>query len=487
MKIREQPHLYYFYVSLNLRRVACEEPSSHKTSNNPVKYVTRVFFHNLPTRKNRADTHNKSMGKLGRKYILVVVAVLVVAAAFCMLGIDAKTVAGAQPIEYSEPIVNVSLAFGDYTAVYRDEPLSAADFTVTEEMHERRINAPYEEKLECVEECLALGASPKAAILYCFPRLKHTVETAIKNIERDPKNAETEFRPYSKPMFYITRETVGYSVNEQRLYYDIYLALRKSAEVKVAVAAEEIAPEITADELKEYTVLRSRFATDYSSSGENRKHNIRLALGKINGKRVDDGVEFSFNKTVGRRTAANGFQDAKIIVDGEYVEGTGGGVCQASTTVYNCALLSDMRIVEARNHSLPPSYVPPSFDAMVNSGGSDMRFINETGGPIFIRAYGTDDQAIVEIYGKKPQYKIVRDSVVTSKSAVPIDKTIVDEKGKYVTEDMLSGESKRVRYGVAGLTSEGYLLYYEDGKLADRKLIRKDVYRSVQGVIAVKP
>ena len=52
---------------------------------------------------------------------------------------------------------------------------------------------------------------------------------------------------------------------------------------------------------------------------------------------------------------------------------------------------------------------------------------------------------------------------------------------------MLSGESKRVRYGVAGLTSEGYLLYYEDGKLADRKLIRKDVYRSVQGVIAVKP
>ena len=426
------------------------------------------------------------MEKIGRKYILIVVAALALVV-FCVFRGGAKSDAGAQSVGSGEGRVSISLTFGDYAATYCDEPLDAADFTVTEEMHERRINASYAEKLECVEESLALGSSPRAAILYCFPRLKNTVDEAIKNIEREPKNAETEFRPYSTPMFYITRETVGYSVNEQRLYYDIYLALRKSAEVKVAVAAEEIVPEITADELKEYTALRARFTTDYSSSGENRKHNIRLALSKINGKRVDDGVEFSFNKTVGRRTVANGFQDAKIIVDGEYVEGVGGGVCQASTTVYNCALLADMRIVEARNHSLPPSYVPPSFDAMVNSGGSDMRFINDTGGPIFIRAYGTGDTAIAEIYGKKPQCKIVRDSVVTSKSAVPTDKTIIDEAGKYVTEDMLSGDSKRVRFGTAGLTSEGYLLYYEDGKLVDRKLIRKDVYRSVQGIVAVKP
>lgn len=419
------------------------------------------------------------------KYITLVAAtIMLVAVCGLFCGNAAHASAAAAP---DDGIVTIGLTFGDYRAEYRDEPLRAPDFTIIEEMHERRINAPYEEKLQCMEECLALGASPKAAVLYCFPRLKDVVDEAIKNVEREPKNAVTEFRPYSSPMFCITREKVGYSVNEQRLYYDVYLALRRGRSVTVPVAADEILPEITADELKQYTVLRAKFTTDYSSSGENRKHNIRLALGKINGKRVDDGVEFSFNKTVGRRTAANGFQDAKIIVDGEYVEGTGGGVCQASTTVYNCALLADMRIVEARSHSLPPSYVSPSFDAMVNSGASDMRFINETGGPVFIKAYGTDERAVVEIYGKKPQYKIVRDSVVTSKSAVPLDKTIVDEEGKYVTDDMLPGDVKRVRYGVAGLASEGYLMYYENGKLVDRKLVRRDVYRSVQGVIAVKP
>ena len=124
---------------------------------------------------------------------------------------------------------------------------------------------------------------------------------------------------------------------------------------------------------------------------------------------------------------------------------------------------------------------------MVNSGSSDLKFTNNSGGPVFIRAYGTDTTAVVEIYGLKLPYKIVKESKVISRSAVPDDKIITDTECKYVTEDMLPGEAKRVSYGSAGLTSEGYLAYYKDGKLIERKLIRKDVYRSVQGVVAVKP
>ncbi len=390
-------------------------------------------------------------------------------------------------VSAEETPVTISMEFSGISALYEDKPLTAPDHTVTAEFHERRINAPYREKLECVEENLKKGSSPKAAVLYCFPLLEKTVDKVIADVNRDAVNASISFKPYERPMFYITRETVGYSVNEQRLYYDIYNALRKSPSAKVRIAADELKPSVTAEELKEYTQLRASFKTDYSSSGENRKHNIRLALSKINGRRLDDGKEFSFNTAVGKRSAANGFQEAKIIVGGEYVNGTGGGVCQASTTLYNCALLADMSVTCVRNHSLPPSYVPPSFDAMVNSGSSDLKFTNNSGGPVFIRAYGTDTTAVVEIYGLKLPYKIVKESKVISRSAVPDDKIITDTECKYVTEDMLPGESKRVSYGSAGLTSEGYLAYYKDGKLIERKLIRKDVYRSVQGVVAVKP
>lgn len=95
-------------------------------------------------------------------------------------------------------------------------------------------------------------------------------------------------------------------------------------------------------------------------------HNIALAAEKINGCILADGEEFSFNGRVGARTESNGFLSAPIILEGDFVEGVGGGVCQASTTVYNAALLAGMEITEQHPHSLRVGYVEPSFDAMVS-------------------------------------------------------------------------------------------------------------------------
>ena len=56
---------------------------------------------------------------------------------------------------------------------------------------------------------------------------------------------------------------------------------------------------------------------------------------------------------------------SKIISNGTFVDGFGGGVCQVSTTLYNAALLSGLEIMEVHNHSLPVSYIEPSFDAIL--------------------------------------------------------------------------------------------------------------------------
>lgn len=448
-----------------------------------VEFYAEEFFQKLPTIYGPRLNNNKNMGtKKSRSTYMAFFA------AVTLLFVAAVYVCGAgETASAEENLITVEMTFGDNRSFYEDIPLEAPDFTVTSEFHDRRINAPYAEKIRCVEENLSRGSSPKAALLYCFPLLEQKVDEIIKSVNCLPVDATITFKPYARPMFYITREHIGYSVNEQRLYYDIYNALRKSPSARVKVSADELKPSVTAEELKTYTALRASFTTDYSHSNENRKHNIRLALSKINGKTLKKGEEFSFNKTVGKRSAANGFQEAKIILEGEYVEGVGGGVCQASTTVYNCALLADMKITSVRNHSLAPSYIAPSFDAMVNSGSSDMKFVNESDGPVFIRAYGDDTTAHVEIYGLKMPYKIVKESKVVSRSAVPEDKFFTDTENKYVSEEMLSGETKRVSYGAAGLSSEGYLSYYRNGVLIERKLIRKDVYRSVQGLVAVKP
>ena len=384
----------------------------------------------------------------------------------------------------NEPL-SVTLRFFGKETTFVALPEPEPDFTITTDFHQRRINASYDEKMECIDKSLSLGASVKSAILYTLPRLEKTVTEFISSVDCEPIDATMTFKPYNKPMFTISAEKEGYKINEQRLYYDIYLALKKSSSAVIEAKAERLEPTVTANELKKYTELRSSFSTDYSSSNENRKHNIRLALSKLNGKKINAGEEFSFNATVGKRTISNGFSDAKIIVDGEYVDGTGGGVCQASTTLYNCAILGDMKVTSVRAHSLPPSYVPPSFDAMVNSGTSDFKFINSSSGPVFIRAYGNDTSAVVQLYGEKLSYEIKRESVVVSRTAIPEDKTIIDEKNEYDTATLLPGESKRVRYGASGLCSEGYLYYYKNGKLIDKKLIRKDTYRPIQGLIAL--
>ena len=148
-------------------------------------------------------------------------------------------------------------------------------------------------------------------------------------------------------------------------------------------------------------VKRSSFSTNYSSSTLERKHNIYLASKSIDKTMVDVGGEFSFNLVVGGRTEKRGYQKSKIIINGEFADGVGGGVCQVSTTLYNAVILAGLEIVEYHPHSLPVSYVAPSFDAMVNSSYADLKFRNNTQNPIIIRAWADGDRLKIDILGQK--------------------------------------------------------------------------------------
>lgn len=236
-------------------------------------------------------------------------------------------------------------------------------------------------------------------------------------------------------------------------------------------------------------VCRATFYTSYPLSSEERKSNIALAVKSLDKTLVDINGEFSFNKTVGARTEKNGYKSAKIIVGGEFVDGIGGGVCQVSTTLYNAVLLSGLKITECHAHSLPVSYVAPSFDAMVNSGSADLKFINNTDNPIIIRAFADGSVLRMEIWGEPLKIKYVRQSVVTGEIPAPMEKEVVDIVGEY--PELYQGERLVVRYSKTGLTSEGFLVGTINGRTVSVKKIRTDKYNAQQGLIvlgsAVKP
>lgn len=227
-------------------------------------------------------------------------------------------------------------------------------------------------------------------------------------------------------------------------------------------------------------VLRAYFSTDYSKSSAERKHNIFLAAKSLNSAFVDAGGEFSFNGAVGQRTEGRGYKRAKIIVNGEFVEGVGGGVCQVSTTLYNAVVRAGLTVTEFHAHSLAVSYVAPSADAMVNSGSADLRFINDTHNPVIIKTRADGNTLTVKIYGEPLKEKYELKSLV-KEEILPHYTVITDSAGEY--PDLLQGERRIIKAGKKGLISEGYIVKTVNGKVLSKTRVRRDKYLAVDGVM----
>lgn len=230
-------------------------------------------------------------------------------------------------------------------------------------------------------------------------------------------------------------------------------------------------------------VVRAEFFTSYPASTDERKHNIKLAAAAIDGFFLDVGAEFSFNATVGERSQEKGYKQAKIICNGKFTDGVGGGVCQVSSTLYNAALLAGLKITEFHPHSLPVSYIAPSFDAMVNSAGADLRFVNDTHNPVIIETSFDDAVLRVKIHGEPMPERYARQSRITEEIPASEPETLIDEKGEY--PDLFKGEKRVLTYGRNGYKSEGVLIKIVNGKPVSSQVIRTDKYNPVNGVIVV--
>lgn len=156
-------------------------------------------------------------------------------------------------------------------------------------------------------------------------------------------------------------------------------------------------------------VVIGEYSTRYNAAVTGRSENIRLSAETINNIILGPGDDFSFNTIVGQRTEARGYQRANVILDGDLVEGLGGGICQTSTTLYNAADYSGLTIIERRRHSLPIAYVPKGRDAMVSWGTSDLRFRNDYTFPVILRTYITQGQIKIEVRVSKENADVIKE------------------------------------------------------------------------------
>ena len=133
---------------------------------------------------------------------------------------------------------------------------------------------------------------------------------------------------------------------------------------------------------------------------QNRNINLQLLCKALDGHIIQPGEEFSYNTVVGERTAERGYKPATAYSGKRMIKDIGGGVCQGSTTLYNCALLADVEINERVCHGAKVGYIKLGLDAAVNwNTKTDLRFTNNFHFPMMIRAEVSDGYVKMQILG----------------------------------------------------------------------------------------
>ena len=319
--------------------------------------------------------------------------------------------------------------------------------------------------------------SPIDAILSTLEQAAYRAPSDAYIVSFNPDDADEPFT--------FQPEIYGQRLDTTAVREQILAMVNNLQSGEILLKTELIYPNVTVDQLKQTVALRNRSVTSISTtSTEDRTENIRIAMAKINGTILEHGQTFSFNKTVGRRTMENGFLPAIEYAYGLQQMGWGGGVCQASTTMYLGAVQSGMTILKREPHSMAVNYTDLGMDATVSDTKGreiDFTFRNDTGSPIYIAAHVVNSSTSkkrflceVRIYGQSLgdiSYKLEAETVeVIPKPLTPTMKE--DKEGDYVT---YVDETHTVE-GREGYIVNAYLVTTQNGYAIARDLITTDEY-----------
>lgn len=381
---------------------------------------------------------------------------------------------------------SLTLKYKDKTWTFDkdDFKVNSEIHTIIEEAQKRNeIVESYEKQTETLKDLQNDGASVNVAFNYIFVGLDEKIDEIIKEIEIEPVNSEIKFNAENSNPFEVTEHKNGLRVNKEQLYFDINEQFNKTNKVEVEIKTFEQVADVTKQENLENTTQISTFVTYVSDSTGGRKSNVKKALDCFNGFVVEPNETVSFNKVTGPHTLDNGYKIATIIYNGRYVDGVGGGICQASTTLYNALLLADAEILEVHKHTLPVKYVPLAMDAMVSDYVADLKFKNVSDEPLYIQTVCDSESVRVNIYGKKLDKEIKTRSETLETIKHTGDKIVPDTNKEYSDKVLFKGEQYRLTYPRNGYEAKAYVEYYVDGKKVEEKEIRHEIYKPQNGIV----
>ena len=321
---------------------------------------------------------------------------------------------------------------------------------------------------------------------YSLHLFQVTVESVDSVAEPDPVDLEAIYKEYYIAPVDATVDLQTYKAVPGSYGYEFDLEaaqkLLDSADYGevLRIPMQYIEPEILDDNVLFRDVL-GEYQTKHTSN-ENRNTNLRLACQALNGVILNPGETFSYNDTLGERTAAKGYKPAPAYSGIETVDSIGGGICQGSSTLYYCALLADLDIVSRINHGFVPTYIPYGLDATVSWGSPDFKFRNNTNFPVKIEAEVSDGYVKMKILGTDERdYYIKMEYKITATQEPETEYQDFDANNSQGYQD-----GDVIREGTTGYTVKTYKLKYDNqtNALISRDFEANSQYKTVNKIVA---
>lgn len=322
------------------------------------------------------------------------------------------------------------------------------------------------------------GMSLRPAIEFDLEKLDRRVKELTREITVEPKDASFEIKDDESVTVVPAQDGIG--VDLGKLEKDLANLLLGGKKPEVAISLVSVAPARSTDLARSMGIkgLLGAYSTRFDPAKVSRTYNVSVAAKALDELLIRPGHEVSFNKVVGPRSSEAGYKNAPVIINNEFVDGIGGGVCQVSTTLYNAVLLANLEVVERSYHSLPVSYVPVGRDATVVNDSIDFRFRNNTESYLYVKSYVQGGQLTVKVYGDTG-YK--RDVTINSWVTQEIEPKVV-----YETDPNLpKGEQVVKQEGAKGFKVAAERIVRLNGVIEKREKLPSSDYKPVNKVIAV--
>lgn len=299
------------------------------------------------------------------------------------------------------------------------------------------------------------------------------IEKIYNEVYTEPKDAY-----YTKDPFEIFPHVNGINFDKEAAK-EILEQDKEEYEIPLIITT----PKITTNKIgtEAFPDMLSTFSTRYDASNTPRTTNLKLAMQKLNGVVVSPGETFSYNKTLGKRTAEAGYKEAGGFAGGKVVQTLAGGICQISSTLYDAVVYANLDIVERHNHMFLAGYVGAGKDATVVYGIYDFKFKNTRKYPIMIKTSIGSGVAQISIYGVKEEveYEVEISSKILS---------YIPYKVVYETDNSLaSGKEKVAQNGMNGCKSITYKILKLNGAQVSSTVLSTDTYDPMNKIIKRGP